>query len=115
MRLIIAGSRGITDYDILVKVMSELPFTPTTIVSGTARGVDKLGEEYAEKNDIDIIRYPAEWDKFGKSAGYKRNAIMANNADALLALWDGQSKGAAHMIELAHKKGLKIYIWYSNK
>ncbi len=62
-----------------------------------------------------IERYPADWDKHGKPAGYIRNAEMADKAEALLALWDGQSRGTLHMINLAKKKGLLVYVWNLEK
>jgi hypothetical protein len=111
MRLIIAGSRDIVDYQILVIAMEKYKLSPDVIISGTARGTDKLGERWAKEHNIPVEKYPADWDTYGKSAGYRRNAEMANAADALLALWDGKSKGTKHMIDLAKKKSLKIFIY----
>ena len=56
------------------------------------------------------MRYPADWDTYGKSAGYRRNQLMADNADALVAFWDGQSRGTGHMINLAKERNLKVRI-----
>ena len=70
------------------------------IISGTAQGVDKLGEQIAQKYGIPVKRFPADWSRFGKSAGYRRNTEMANYADTLVAVWDGQSKGTKHMIDI---------------
>jgi len=111
MRTIIAGSRNIIDYSILIKAVNSLSWNITSVVSGTARGVDHLGELYAEKKGIGLELYPADWDKYGKSAGYKRNELMADNAEALLAIWDGQSKGTKHMIDIAKRKGLEVCIY----
>ena len=83
----------------------------TEVVSGGARGVDSLGEMWASDNNIPVKKFPADWDLFGKSAGYKRNEEMAQYADCLVALWDGKSKGTKHMIELALKYNLKLYIY----
>jgi len=110
MKVIIAGSRNITDYSYIENVIKESQFEITEIVSGTARGVDSLGENYAVINDIPLKKFPAQWDLYGKSAGYRRNADMAKYADALIAIWDGKSKGTTHMINEAKKKGLKLYI-----
>ncbi len=112
MKLIIAGSRNITDIDIVLKALITLvPLNRVKeVVSGTARGVDKLGERWAQTMKVPIKKFPANWDKFGKSAGYRRNEEMAQYADALLAIWDGESKGTKHMIDLANKYGLKIYV-----
>lgn len=80
------------------------------IVCGKARGADTLGEEYAKLRSLDIAYYPANWDHDGKSAGFKRNVEMAKNADALVAFWDGKSRGTKHMIETGKKRGLKVRI-----
>lgn len=82
----------------------------TEIVSGTARGADLLGEKYATENEIQIKRFPADWNRFGKSAGYKRNEEMANYADACICFWDGKSRGTKSMIDLAEKYKLKTIV-----
>lgn len=112
MRVIIAGSRDIISYDALLQAIQDSGFEITTVISGAARGADKLGEIYAKENKIACERYPADWNTYGKSAGHRRNADMANIADALIALWDGESRGTKSMIELANKKGLHVHIHY---
>lgn len=112
MKLIIAGSRGITDYKILLKAIKHFGLTGIReIVSGAARGVDLLGEDYAEEHDIDCEQFWANWNAYGRSAGYIRNKQMGNYADAALVLWDGKSKGSKHMcdIMIEYKKPLWIY------
>lgn len=114
MRVIIAGSRGITNYEVIVKAVVASGFPITTVISGTARGVDQLGEEYARRNNIPVERYPALWKvngKFDKSAGYKRNAIMVQIADAVIAIWDGVSPGTKSTIDLAGKKGIPCFVY----
>jgi len=111
MRTIIAGSRNCMDYGQLLHAISEITWIPTVIVSGTAKGVDRMGEQWAEENGIPVERYPANWSKYGKSAGYKRNTEMAQRSDALLALWDFESRGTKHMIDLAKKYKLIRSIW----
>lgn len=111
MRTIIAGSRNITDINVVRNAIKSSNFKVTTVISGGARGVDKLGEELANKFNIPLEIYPADWDKYGKSAGYVRNELMASKADALIAIWDGQSRGTKHMIDLAEKYKLKIFIY----
>ena len=108
-RVIIAGSRDFQDYDMLCKICDHLfQYTkPTAIICGCARGADKLGERYAMERDIPVRYYPAHWSLYGKRAGYLRNETMAKNADALVAFWDGKSKGTKHMIELADKYKLR--------
>jgi hypothetical protein len=109
-KTIIAGSRGITDYSLVEEAVKESNFCIQEVVSGTARGVDKLGEEYATKNCIPLSKFPADWNKHGKGAGYIRNSQMADYADSLIALWDGKSKGTKHMIDDSKKKGLNVFV-----
>lgn len=112
MKVIIAGGRTFNDYNLLCKVCDKtLILQPDIeIVSGTANGADKLGEMYAKEKGYLIKQFHADWDKHGKSAGYKRNEEMAKYGDALIAFWDGKSKGTKHMIDLANEYNLKIKI-----
>lgn len=80
------------------------------IVCGMARGADTLGEQYGKQRGYRINYFPADWETFGKSAGYIRNQEMAENADALVAFWDGKSRGTASMIDLAHRYNLRVRI-----
>lgn len=111
MRVIIAGSRNITNLNVVLNAVAKAQFKITTVVSGGARGVDTLGEQFAQNVGIPVERYMAEWDVHGKSAGYKRNMVMAKNADALIAIWDGVSKGTEHMIKIANLLGLSVFIY----
>lgn len=111
VRVIIAGSRDITDPQVLLDALQEVDWQITQVVCGMARGADKLGYDWAKANNIPIAEFPADWNRYGKSAGYKRNAEMAKNADALLALWDGQSRGTSNMIYLAACHHLKVHIF----
>lgn len=99
MKTIIAGSRGFNDYDLLCQTCDDIEITE--VVSGTARGADKLGERYARERNIPVKQFPADWDNLGKRAGYIRNSDMAKYADACVVFWDGVSKGTAHMIVLS--------------
>ena len=113
MRVIITGSRDITDYSLVETAMIEAAKTgivPSEVISGAADGVDKLGELWANNQNIPIERYPADWRTYGKAAGPMRNSTMARNADALVAVWDGISRGTADMINKANTRGLKVYI-----
>jgi hypothetical protein len=110
MRVIIAGSRGIEDYQLVQRAIQKAGIQITQVVSGAARGVDRLGERFGVENQIPVRRFPAKWDLHGKAAGYRRNEEMAKNADALIAIGDGHSKGTAHMVETAKKYGLLIRI-----
>jgi hypothetical protein len=100
MKTIIAGGRDFNDYHCLVtKCDNILSLKPATeIISGGASGADSLGERYARERNIKITRFIPNWDKHGKKAGFLRNTEMANYADALIAFWNGKSKGTFHMI-----------------
>lgn len=112
MKIIIAGGRTFNDYPLLVRVCDNVlsKQTEIEIVSGTAKGADKLGERYAMEKGYNIKRFPANWDKFGAVSGFLRNEEMAKYADALIVFWNGESKGTKHMIDLAYKYNLKVKI-----
>lgn len=115
IRLIIAGGRGFTDYNHMENVvdhmLSKLFEThEITIISGDAIGADKLGMRYASHRSLPLIVMPADWDKYGKSAGYRRNTEMANKATHLIAFWDGESRGTKHMIDIAHSMKIKVHV-----
>lgn len=111
-KVIIAGSRDFDNYCWLADIADQLlkDETDVEIVSGTARGADSLGEQYALERKYKLTKFPANWDLYGKSAGYRRNVEMGNYADALIAFWDGESKGTKHMIDIATDKGLKVCV-----
>lgn len=119
-RVIIAGTRDFSDYQFLRQkcdaiLSSKRQDSNIVIISGTARGADRLGEQYARERGYKIERYPADWDNDGHAAGPIRNARMADNADALIAFWDGRSRGTKNMIETAKVKGLAVrVIKYNN-
>lgn len=110
MRTIIAGSRNITDIDVIRKAAAECGWMPTVVISGTARGVDTLGEQWAKENNVPVEQYPANWNKYGRAAGYRRNEQMARHAQALIAIWDGHSRGTKHMIDIAKRTGLRVFV-----
>ena len=110
MKTIIAGGRNIVSLLVAKQAIKDSEFVITEVVSGTARGADTLGEEYADNNGIPIKPFKPDWDKYGKRAGFIRNADMGNYAQGLIALWDGKSKGIKHMIDYATKKELKVYV-----
>lgn len=112
MKVIIAGSRTIHDFNLILEVIEKSGFKDqiTEIVSGFAKGVDKLGAWYGEKHGIPVTPFLPDWTSHGKAAGPIRNRQMAEYADALIAVWDGESPGTANMIEEAKKRSLKLYI-----
>lgn len=118
-RVIIAGGRDFSDYALLRRTMDTLlaninEGTSIVVVCGMARGADTLGEQYAKDRGYRVNYYPADWNAYGKAAGYKRNEQMAQNADALVAFWDGKSRGTKHMIDLGKKYQLKVRVKYYN-
>lgn len=127
LRVIIAGSRDFTDYRLLEEkcstiIMGELiknedrELQKIRIISGTARGADKLGERFAKNKRYKLSRFPADWGLYGKSGGYIRNVEMAefsmkdNNVGVLIAFWDEKSKGTKNMIDIAKRYGLKVHV-----
>lgn len=110
MRTIIAGSRNCNDIQLLINAIDNCEWDITKVICGMAKGADHLGELWANFMKIPVDKFPADWNKYGKSAGYKRNVQMAENADALIALWDGESRGTKHMIEIALEKNLLVHI-----
>lgn len=136
VRIIIAGGREFNDYDLLKKSVLDIIFdlecrnTVTGIgnysrvkekhliefISGTARGADKLGEKFVAESIWSVKRFPADWNTYGKRAGYIRNEQMAkyamsdNSYGVLIAFWDGKSRGTMHMIDLAKKHGLEVHV-----
>lgn len=110
MKVIIAGGRTITDYTLVLSALGESEFTPTEIVSGMAPGVDTLAIQYALENNLPLKEFHANWNKYKRAAGPIRNKQMAEYADALVAIWDGESRGTKNMIEEATLRGLKVYV-----
>lgn len=109
MRTIIAGSRDIVDERELVTALGDCGWIPSVVLTGRARGADILGERWARRNGVFVEPYPAKW-KNGKGTGLERNRLMADNAEALIALWDGVSPGTAHMIKIAQTRGLRVHV-----
>ena len=110
MKTIIAGSRDITDARYLITALNCVPWSITELVSGGARGVDSMGEAWALSRDIPVKLFPADWDGQGRAAGPIRNTQMADYADALLAIWDGRSRGTEDMITKARARGLQVKV-----
>src|SRR6185369_8127002 len=129
MRVIIAGSRKFpslsinfpNDWEIdskriimckhLLEVIEKSRLNITEDVSGQAWGIDELGEAWAHKNKIPVKPFPAKWIIDGvkdKLAGFKRNAIMADYADALISIHSG-SNDSVHMIECMKKLNKPYY------
>lgn len=113
MKVIIAGSRSITDPQIVHDAITASRFTITEVVCGYARGVDTIGLRWAKATGTPYKVFPAMWfDKDGErdmQAGFKRNERMADYADALIAVWDGFSTGTKDMMRRMGKRAKPIY------
>ena len=103
MKLAIIGSRTFNDYALLSQTLK--PFLPkiTLVVSGAAKGADSLGERWAIENKLKTLIFPADWNQYGKRAGFIRNVDIIENCDYCIAFYDGTSKGTAHAIKLCKK------------
>ncbi|URC15152.1 DNA processing protein [Paraglaciecola Antarctic GD virus 1] len=115
MNLIIAGGRDFLDYKLLSDSVTKLiddhyaPFG-VTIIAGGALGADTLGEQYADEWDIQKIIKKAQWTRYGLSAGYRRNVVMASLGSHLIAFWNGHSVGTKHMIDIAKDFGIDVTV-----
>lgn len=110
MRVIIAGSREITDYPVLLELIESSEWDITEVVSGGCRGVDYMGESWARDKGIPVKLFAADWAAYGRLAGEIRNQEMARYADALILLWDGKSPGASCMLRESSKEGIQTHI-----
>ena len=118
-KLIVAGGREFTDYyklrrELMAMALNTYHDKAVSIVSGMARGADALAVRFATEFKVQLHEFPAQWQRpdgsTDKSAGFKRNQAMADFADGLLAFWDGQSRGTAHMIETMRKAGKPVHV-----
>lgn len=110
MKVIIAGTRTVEDYALIVQAAERSGYEITEVVSGCATGVDRLGEQWARAHNIPIKEMPADWSRYGNSAGPYRNRAMADYADAAIIVWDGQSRGTRNMIENMIRRKKPYYI-----
>lgn len=113
MKTIIAGCRYFNnESDFLMSMNGIEDLEITEVVSGGCQGADKLGEQWAIKNNLPTKFFSADWGKYGRAAGPIRNKQMAEYADALIAFWDSKSRGTKSMIDLATDRKLKVIIVY---
>jgi hypothetical protein len=113
-KLIVAGGRDFNDADLMATELSKytegLDSKDLAVVSGMARGADALGHILAKHNGIKVYEFPADWDRYGKRAGFMRNEEMGRFADALIAFWDGESRGTRHMIEFMRSLNKPVHV-----
>ena len=115
-RVIICGSRNFNNYELLKEKCDYFlsrkinDGSKVVIVSGCARGADQLGEKYASERGLAVLKFPANWDKYGKRAGYLRNKNMAEVANACIAFLDPNSEniGTKMMIRIAREQKLLV-------
>lgn len=112
---IVAGSRTFQNYPLLCAELDKIKNEIGEIVCGEARGADTLGLTYAYDNDIKIKGFPADWERYGKSAGFIRNDEMAAYADKAIIFWDGKSVGSKDMIDKMEKLGKEVRVIYYDK
>jgi len=115
-KLVVAGSRDFNNYDLARNVLDHVlqhHLPNVEIVSGKARGGDKMGELYAAERGLPVMEFAAEWNRFGRSAGYRRNVEMADyvgHEGGCVCFWDGESRGTKHMIDISHEKGIPVRV-----
>jgi predicted Rossmann-fold nucleotide-binding protein len=109
MKVLICGGRDFTDYKYMKRVMDDLikKRNPSMIIHGGARGADTLAGDYATKKQIITLIMPAEWNKYGKPAGMKRNRDMLNENPDLVVAFPG-GVGTKGMIKIAKDKGTEV-------
>ena len=110
IRLAVVGSREFDDYDYLCKILEW--YDIRAIISGGAKGADQLAERYALEHGVAKKLFPAEWDKYGKRAGYLRNQKIVDYADEIVAFWNKQSRGTKHTIDIANEAGKPVAIYW---
>lgn len=120
MKVIVAGCRWVRSYGLVEYAIVESGFQVSEIVCGAPESVDPKGEnlvgvdalalKWADLNGKTARRFPADWNAYGKSAGPRRNREMGRYADALVAVWDGKSKGTGDMIKFAKTLRLPVYV-----
>lgn len=113
LRTIVAGSRDGIEPEDVARAYLQCPWPISCVLAGGARGTDWYAEGWAREIGIPVKVYPADWSEYPrrKDAGYRRNCLMADRAQALLAVWDGVSNDTAHMIEIATSRGLHVHIY----
>ena len=110
MKLAVVGSRTFSDYPFMEEMLQY--HSCTQIISGAARGADRLAKQYSAEKGIPIREFPADWEAHGKSAGFIRNRKIVATCDEVVAFWDGKSRGTKHTIDLAEAAGKPVYKYW---
>ena len=106
MRVAVIGSRGLRVDDL----ENYLPPETTEIVSGGAKGIDACAREYALRRGLKLTEYLPEYSRYGRAAPLKRNITIIENADLVLAFWDGRSRGTRYVIDNCKKRNIPVEI-----
>jgi hypothetical protein len=111
MKVLVCGGRDFDDAELVDEVLNRINLdTPITwMVDGAARGADSLAYGWASARRIPTTRFFADWDRFGKSAGYRRNEEMAKWGPDLVVAFPG-GRGTQHMIDIAQRYNIRVYI-----
>lgn len=113
-RVAVVGSRDFPAPKLLWEVLEGRYDGPDDeIISGGARGIDTEARKWAEAYGVHFMEYPADWEQYGKAAGFIRNADMVRDADKVIAFWDGQSRGTKHTIDLALKMRVPVEVYFA--
>jgi len=110
LKVIMAGSRSLADFGLVLEGIKTFPYQITEIVSGGSRGIDLLGEDWAKQMKLPKTRFTANWKRFGQAAGPLRNSDMSEYADALIAIWDGKSKGTEDLIRKMQRREKVVHL-----
>jgi hypothetical protein len=109
MKVLVCGSRGWNDRELLDEALAE--YDVTLIIEGDARGADRMAGQWARDNGVELKVMPANWNRYGRSAGYRRNIeMLEQEPDLVVALWDGQSRGTLHTIKEARKRHIETIV-----
>lgn len=126
MNIIVCGSRDFSDYDYMQKFLSgfftrlvnkkDVNYTDIVVFCGKARGADSMGEIFAKKRGVQTRPFPADWDTYGRGAGFKRNSQMVEEANVTIAFFGGkESNGTRDTIKKSRKKGIPTIVLKDRK
>lgn len=110
MKVLVCGGREFNNYDLLKEILDEVnhELNISVIIEGDSRGADKLSEIWAINNGIFVEKYPADWNKFGKAAGFIRNKQMLTNGKPDLVIAFKGGNGTNNMVEQAMKNNIQV-------
>jgi hypothetical protein len=114
MKVVICGSRNLQNYQLVEEAVTRSGFEISIVLSGGSRGVDRIGIAFARNHHHPVQVFMPEWERLGKRAGMVRNREMAQAAEAVIAIWDGKSRGTRNMIGLASIHHLPCFVLLVN-